>query len=122
MDNILLQLGVGGIFAVLIIREFVNMTSKMKGRNGGSTNGTGMLKDVKDISIDTNDRVKSLHGWHERTDNEGRPVWYFPYSIVDHQKRMADAQERTTENLKQVVQTQKDISEKLKNIDDKILH
>jgi len=74
MDNWIVQLSAGGIFAVLIIREFVNLMIKLKGKNGngnGSTPGTETVKDIKAITIDTNDKVKSLHEQHSKTDGDG---------------------------------------------------
>jgi len=123
MDGLILQLGVGGIFAVLIIREFVNMMAKMKEKNGsGNENGNGTLKDVKNITIDTNDKVKSLHSLHTKYDSDGKPLWYFPGSMLENQKQIALVQERTAGHLRDMSRNQTVIVDKLKSIEDKVTH
>jgi len=124
MDNVLLQLGVGGIFAVLIIREFVNLMTKMKGKSNGNGNSSDsqILKDVRLTTADTNDKVKGLYSMHSKTDNDGIPVWYMPRSFVEAQKEMARTQADTVNVIRDVVRTQEQMCETMRSIDEKIIH
>lgn len=54
-----LQLGVGGIFALMVIREFVGFATKM--RPGSRTNGQARM-------------VEDLHRWHA-PDQRGQQMW-----------------------------------------------
>lgn len=121
-NSVLLQLGVGGIFAVLIIRAFVEMVKALKktdsGSGSGSDNGVKqIIHDTKEISIDTNDKVKTLHSLHNKTNPDGLPVWYFPQSFVQDQKEIARAQEKTARHLEKVTIVQEQMCDSLKNIE-----
>ena len=121
MDSVLLQLGVGGIFAVLIIREFVNLVAKLKGKNGNG-NGSQTLSDIKQIAIDTNDKTKALHSLHSKTDGDGVPMVYSPRSIVADQKEMAKTQNKTAEHMRDISMTQTQMADTMKEIKEKVSH
>jgi len=123
MTELAMQLGVGGIFAILLIREFINLVYKMKNKDGNS-NGNGhaqICKDTKEIVIDSNDKIKSLHSLHAKYDGDGRPLWYFPRSITESQKRIAEVQEKTAGHLKDVSNAQAQVVDLLKEIKDHVI-
>ena len=107
MDTIS-QLGIGGIFAILIIKSFIELIKTMRGKNGSDT-----IKDVKSITIDTNDKVKTLHSLHSKTNQDGLPVWYFPQSIVQDQKKIAEAQAQTAMHMEAISESITEIRSKL---------
>lgn len=98
MNELITQLGVGGIFAVLVIRSFVELTKAMK--NGKANGAPQLYRDIKNVTDDTNDKIKGLYSMHSKTDSDGLPVWYFPRSIVKAQERIASSVEQTTVHLK----------------------
>jgi len=86
------ELGVGGIFAILLFREFMNVYNKVK-------NGNGYSKGVKVIEVpqECHDKLKAIENstlkvekatdgikhdvkrtWdaHNVRDSDGNPVWY----------------------------------------------
>jgi len=114
-ESVLVQLGIGGVFAIIIIDRFVAMIIKLKGtkNNGNGDNGHNQIcKDTKEVAIDTNDKVKTLHSLHNKTTPDGLPVWYFPQSIVQDQKEIAKAQTDTAIHLKALAESVRILSEK----------
>jgi len=106
MNEALTQLGVGGIFAILVIRSFIELTKAMKNKNGNGTGGHEQIcQDTKKLAIDTNDKVKTLHSMHGKTNPDGLPVWYFPQSFVQDQKEIAKAQADTAMHMKAIADT-----------------
>lgn len=115
MNEVLTQLGVGGIFAVLVIRSFVELVKAMKnGKNGGGlkSSDSQLIQDTKALSIDTNDKVKTLHSLHSKTNPDGLPVWYFPQSIVQDQKEIAKSQADTAMHMKSIAESMKTLEQK----------
>lgn len=103
MNELITQLGVGGIFAVLVIRSYIELTKAMKnGKAGKEVNSVPpqLYRDIKNVTDDTNDKIKGLYSMHSKTDSDGLPVWYFPRSIVKAQERIASSVEQTTVHLK----------------------
>lgn len=46
--------------------------------------------------------LKGLHEAHEKTDADGRPLWYMPKSLVETQDKILDIQREQTEILKKI--------------------
>lgn len=110
----LTQLGVGGIFAVLVIRSFVELVKALKGATNGKASGghEQITKDTKEITIDTNNKVKTLHSLHSKTNADGLPVWYFPQSIIQDQKEIAKTQADTAVHMKALADAVQKLEEK----------
>lgn len=106
--DLLTQLGVGGIFAVLVIREVLSFLAKKDSKNGTGSSETE--RDIKAITIDTNDRVKGMSALTSRIDGDGVPMIYTPRSIVATQKEISDAQAKTTQHLSEVAKSQADFA------------
>ena len=120
MDTVLMQLGVGGIFAVLVIRSFVDFAKAMKKNGNGHSSGTETEKDIKAIVIDTNDRTKAVHGICSQTDGAGIPMVYTPRSMIECQKDIAKTQERIALSQERITEAHKQMAETIKSINDKI--
>ncbi len=102
MDDRLMELGVGLIAAILVIREVLAFLEKK--RYGSGNRGIIMsenVHDMKETVTTIKDKVDDLHLWHSKTDQDGIPLWYVRRSLEDAIK---DLGERIGEQI--VVQTQ----------------
>ena len=115
--NVWTQLGLGGVFAILIIDRFVTLVIKLREKKGnGNGSGTETVKDIKAIVIDTNNKAASIHELTNRIDGDGVPMVYTPRSIVESQKKTAEAQEQTARHLSEVVRVQKQMADDVRTI------
>jgi hypothetical protein len=94
MEEALTQLGVGGIFVVLVLREVFTFVSKK--RNG---TGVDMLLVAK--------QVAELHRWHDREDEEGVKVWYVRKSLEDAVEKLAANIDKQTAIFQEMQQEQR---------------
>ena len=101
----LTQLGVGGIFAVLVIRSVLDFLAKREAtKNGGargttSTHGMMATQQLNDLVR----QVRELHEWHAKEDDDGVKVWYVRKSLEQSIARLADAAEQQTRALRDLV-------------------
>lgn len=70
------QLGIGGIFAILVLREVFLFL----GRRRGTGTDDAMRKQVAD-----------LHDWHAREDVDGVKIWYVRKSLDESIEKLATA-------------------------------
>lgn len=77
----LTQLGIGGIFAIMVIREVLSF---LRARNGGGP--SSIAKQVDD-----------LWTWHNVRDGDGVPVWYVRRSLEESIAKLADSIEKLVE-------------------------
>ena len=117
MDDALLQLGVGGIFALMIIKEVFNFLSK---RNGGSKanldDSTISRKVSKDLSPKVDESLhilRDLHEWHSKTDEDGVKVWYVRRSLERTIDDLSDAIKAQNELLQEQTRALRDVLGKL---------
>jgi hypothetical protein len=75
-ESILLQLGVGGIFALLLIREVLSFLKdrKSSGSNEEHAKTRALIHELKN-------KLEELHKWHDVRDDEQVPVWYVRKSL-----------------------------------------
>lgn len=79
----ILELGVGLIAALMVIREVLNFLDKKKGSpDEGSLIGEH-VSDVKGSVTAIKDKVDDLHEWHNKTDADGVPLWYVRRSLEE---------------------------------------
>jgi hypothetical protein len=97
MDAKILELGVGVIAAVLIIREVLSFLGKhqyKRNGNGGGNEHTAVMKDhVDDMRDDVKnlrDKVDDLHDWHNKKDEDGVFNWYVRRSLEDAIKDLGE--------------------------------
>jgi len=73
--NPLTQLGIGGIFAILMIREVLNFLKTRKDM-GASVGDVGQRPFVQDRFDRMERQVRELYTWHAREDTDGVKIWY----------------------------------------------
>lgn len=91
MDGKLLELGIGLIAAIMVIREVLGFLDKKKLHNGnesGGLNGHGAVmnehvNDVRFAVSKVKEKVDDLHDWHDKRDADGVPLWYVRRSLED---------------------------------------
>ena len=80
MDELLTQVGVGGIFAILVIREVFSFLEKRNGKKEGDQTLEGKLvsigKENLSIAKEINDTVTKTHDMHDVRDGDGEFVWW----------------------------------------------
>jgi hypothetical protein len=94
----LVELGVGLIAAIMVIREVLGFLDKKKflSDNGnGSLNGHGavMNEHVNDVRLAVSkvkEKVDDLHDWHDKRDADGVPLWYVRRSLEDAIKDLGE--------------------------------
>ncbi len=87
MDGRLVELGVGLIAAIMVIREVLGFLDKKKFTNGNShDHGAVMNEHVNDVRFamsKVKEKVDDLHDWHNKTDEDGVFNWYVRRSLED---------------------------------------
>lgn len=84
MDGKLLELGVGFIAALMVIREVLGFLEKRKNVSGGHNFIMNEhVNDVKGTVSAIKDKVDDLHEWHNKTDADGIPLWYVRRSLEE---------------------------------------
>lgn len=98
MDGKLLELGVGLLAAVMVIREVLGFLDKKKLHNGSDSstlNGHGAVmnehvNDVRFAVSKVKEKVDDLHDWHDKRDADGVPLWYVRRSLEDSIKTLGE--------------------------------
>ena len=134
------QVGVGGIFAVLVIQMVLNF---LKSRNDGKQEDPTKvkLKKLIEITQETCETVKAvarktseLYNWHSIKDADGVPIWYYRRSMEDAIDRLqisigkqtdvlveiSRRQDRQVEVMSRLVDTQTKLSEAQDKLLDKM--
>ena len=91
MDARLLELGVGFIAAIMVIREVLSFLEKKK--NGGSGQSIIMNEHVNDVRGAVSaikEKVDDLHEWHNKTDADGIPLWYVRRSLEESIRELGE--------------------------------
>jgi len=86
--DVMTDVGVGGILALLIIREVLNFLKDRKRSNDDN---------AKDAWNEAIRQIHELHTWHAKTDQDGVPVWYVRRSLEDAIAKLADNIGRQTD-------------------------
>ena len=108
VESKILELGVGLIAALLIIREVLGfvqkLSSKGNGNNGGhGSNGNGSavmgghVADIRGSVMDIQGKVDDLYNWHNKTDANGIPLWYLQPSLEQSIKKLTVQIDRSAE-------------------------
>jgi len=96
MESVITQLGVGGIFVVLVLREVFSFLKTKPG--------------PRDECRKCARQVQELYNMHNQKDGDGVYVWYVRRSLED-------AIIKLTESIDQQTQTFRELVLKLKNTD-----
>jgi len=107
------QLGVGGVFAVFIIREVFNLLDKRKTANGSIEPDDSIKKTIYQISK----QIDDLHDWHKVTDEDGVKVWYVRRSLETSLKDLSDNIRIQTEVLQKILQTQTNMENNMNKLE-----
>ncbi|MCC6712916.1 MAG: hypothetical protein IT344_06080 [Candidatus Dadabacteria bacterium] len=87
----ILELGVGLIAAIMVIREVLNFLDKKRGGEGGPDPLIGEhVSDVKGSVTSIKDKVDDLYEWHNKTDADGVPLWYVRRSLEESIKALGE--------------------------------
>lgn len=78
------QLGVGGIFAILILKTVFAFIKSRK--TGGFTN-----EDIKKVLDHNTKMTEDLHEWHDMHDDDGVKIWYVRKSLQESVSKLADS-------------------------------
>ena len=95
------QIGLGGLVAILILRE-VFAFLRVKRNQELSDMLRQHIKDDQTYLKDIQSKVSDLHVWHNRTDEDGVPVWYVRKSLEASVEKLATAIEHMGELLKEI--------------------
>jgi len=109
----LTQLGVGGIFALLIIREVLGFLSKRKDRGNG--NGKAAMtetvqSDLFQLLREINEGTRELVRLHDVKDEDGVPVWYVRKSLERQIEQLVTGVAQLTNAIAQQVKALEGLS------------
>ena len=76
---------------IIIVKIFLDYLAKKK---DGANNNGAMTDGEKKVFYDMAKQVADLHEWHNKTDDDGRKVWYTRSS---HEAALKDLQAATVE-------------------------
>ena len=105
LGDLVTQLGVGGIFAIIILREVFGFLAKKRDKNGGSSAQTDMFTLLRAIEAGTAELVRL----HDVKDEDGVPVWYVRKSLERQIERLVMG----VASMTKAVDAQTDVLEKL---------
>ena len=106
MNNTLVQLGVGGLVALLIIREVLNFLKQRRDDKGGV--------DLQHLA----QQVSELYQWHSVVDSEGVKVWYIRRCLEEVIRELSANIRAQTKVLQELVLEQRDTRRDLERLKD----
>lgn len=100
MDNTLIQVGVGGTFALLVIREVFGFVKYLKNNKSNQKE----REDDQGADLPRMARqIDDLHQWHSLTDEEGVKIWYVRRSLEEALRELSSNIRAQTEVLQGLV-------------------
>lgn len=100
-ESKLLEIGVGGIFAIMVIKEvfgFVrHIVQAMQHRKNGGEN----LRAFEDL---TEKRIRDLHDWHNVRDQDGVPRWFVRQDAYDKLEEAIEKLARSVERQARILE------------------
>ena len=103
------QIGVGGVFAVFILREVFNLLEKRKNGNTVPVSKAPIDDAFKKTVYDMAKQVDDLWEWHKVTDEDGVKVWYVRASL----ERAIQEQSAALRELREAVSKQTQALERM---------
>ena len=111
MDQKLLELGVGLIAAILVIREVLGFLEKR--RINGDGGSEKVMKEYMEGTYERVNRIEhqvdDLFNWHNQRDQDGIPLWYVKRSFEESIKEMAEAMREQIKVQTQIARRMEDI-------------
>lgn len=96
-------LGIGGILALLILREVFTFLNKRRGM---------------DAYTKVFSQINDLWNWHNVRDQDGIPTWYVRRSLEDSVSKLADVIEKLDDHIGLLNTEMRMLREDVKNIRD----
>lgn len=100
MDQMILQIGVGGALALLVIREVLTFLKER-----GPQPGDDMYQMVKD-----------LHEWHAVADQDGVKVWYVRRSLEEAVEKLATTIEKLADTQRATQEVMREMARDLRDL------
>jgi formiminotetrahydrofolate cyclodeaminase len=113
MDSIVLQLGVGGIFAVLVIKMVLDFLRKKDSKSKEQKFFEKIEKSIKN----TDRYVEKMYELHNKFDIDGKPIWYFPQSVVETNSRVLEVCQKMLIAINTACDRIEDMGNKIKEIE-----
>ena len=125
------QLGVGGIFAILVIREVISFLQAREDKKNGTARGVPdcagpVIAQLAKISETmrligeqmkaTGEHCSDLHKWHNVKDRDGMPIWYYRRSMEEAIDRLHTGISKQTDVLVLLSQRQERQADVLERI------
>jgi hypothetical protein len=108
LDGKILELGVGLVAAILVIREVLGFVGKLTAPKGnGNGNGSavmgGHVADIRGSVADIQAKVDDLYKWHDQRDSSGVPLWYLQPSLQKSITELTKQTERNGDTLRKIL-------------------
>lgn len=108
-------IGVGGIFAMLVIREVLNFLRARQYQRDiadPTCNSSKIAEIHSDVRV-IRDKVLELHRWHDQVDEDGVRVWYVRRSLERAVEHMAEATEQLTRLADELIRQGRETHDKI---------
>lgn len=97
MDSSITQIGIGGIFAILIIKEVLSFVKGFRnGKKNGENEAIKLLYEILDY-------CKKVHIMHDIKDSDGTYIWYVKRSLEVAINKLAENINHQTECFRDLV-------------------
>lgn len=94
MNDVFLQLGVGGLLVILVLKEvFAFLKNVKEKRNGGYSPACAKCFEM----------VRDLYDMHNQKDSDGVYIWYVRRSLEDAVNKLAENIAKQTDCFKELV-------------------
>ena len=114
IEGKLLELGVGVIVIIMVLRE---VFSYLKTQKSNSLTVTDQhVDEMHTLTHGMDDKINDLHKWHDQKDTDGIFSWYVPRSFETVLEKLAVNISANTEMVKEhtyIIGQQKDVQKKL---------
>jgi len=114
VNDTITQLGVGGIFAILVIQQVLTFMGKRK--NGAAPARFTIFDSPEDrkrvvgTMVKCAEQVNKLYDQHQVKDSDGVPVWYVRRSLEDAVKSLSTNVNKQSDLLRELVTEVKTMS------------
>lgn len=109
LDGKILELGVGLVAAILVIREVLGFLGKWTAPKGnGNGNGSavmgGHVADIRGAVTEIQGKVDDLYNWHNQRDASGVPLWYLQPSLQKSISKLTEQTEKNGQTLTKILE------------------
>ena len=118
--DVFTQLGVGGIFVILVLREVFGFLEKKRSNgNGTSPSAADVLAaaNLKKTIYEISRQMDDLYEWHRVADEDGVKVWYVRRSLETAMRDLADNIKAQTLVLTELMAEMRSVREDMGRLD-----